>query len=232
LALTKRSNRMPKPSDQPPSGQPPAAHDGDTEQRILDAAHAVFLRRGTAGARMQEIADEAGVNKALLHYYFRSKDRLAEAVFQRVARTLFPPVLAVMGSPIPLDEKVRRFVALELDTLARSPFVPAYLIAEMNQHPDRVGQFIHALVGVPIDAAAGQMRAALQAQIDAGVAAGTLRPIAAPQFMVNLIALCVFPFAARPLMAVALGLDGAAFDAFIARRKVELPEFFLNALRP
>jgi len=57
-----------------PSSQ---ARDGDTEQRILDAAHTVFLRRGTAGARMQEIAKEAAVNSALLHYYFRSKERLA-----------------------------------------------------------------------------------------------------------------------------------------------------------
>ena len=57
--------------------------DGDTEQRILDAAHAVFVRRGTAGTRMQEIAAEAGVNQALLHYYFRNKEQLARAAFER-----------------------------------------------------------------------------------------------------------------------------------------------------
>ena len=61
--------------------------DDGTEQRILDAADAVFVRRGTDGARMQEIAAEAGVNKALLHYYYRTKDGLAEAVFRRVAGT-------------------------------------------------------------------------------------------------------------------------------------------------
>src|SRR5205809_116474 len=73
--LTKRSNQMVK---HPITPEPVA---DDTESRILDAAHAVFLRSGTAGARMQEIADEAGVNKALLHYYFRNKERLAGAVF-------------------------------------------------------------------------------------------------------------------------------------------------------
>jgi len=57
--------------------------DRDTEQRILDAAHAVFVRRGSAGARMQEIAAEAGVNQALLHYYFRTKELLARAAFER-----------------------------------------------------------------------------------------------------------------------------------------------------
>src|SRR5258705_12114381 len=76
------------------SSQP---RDRDTEQRILDAAHVVFLRRGSAGARTQEIAREAGVNSALLHYYFRTKDRLAQAVFQRAAMQLMPAVIRRPG---------------------------------------------------------------------------------------------------------------------------------------
>ena len=58
----------------------PLVADGDTESRILEAARRVFIRRGTAGARMQEIAAEAGVNQALVHYYFGSKNALAERV--------------------------------------------------------------------------------------------------------------------------------------------------------
>src|SRR3712207_6432967 len=104
--------------------QRPAAPDGDTEQRILDAARAVFVRRGTAGARMQEIAEEAGVNQALLHYYFRSKDRLAEAVFRQVAGRLLPSVLELLGSDAPIEDKVERFVHLYLDAFVRSPFLP------------------------------------------------------------------------------------------------------------
>src|SRR2546427_3435581 len=72
--------------------------DGLTEQRILDAAHAVFLRRGTAGARMQEIAAEAGVNQALLHYYFRTKERLSHGAFERAAMQLMPAVIGVLSS--------------------------------------------------------------------------------------------------------------------------------------
>src|SRR4029450_7812802 len=97
-----------------PRGQPPAV-DRDTEDRILEAAHAVFLRRGTAGARMQEIAEEAGVNQALLHYYFRSKDRLSRAAFERAAAEFMPAVIAVLASDVELDVKVRRVVELELD---------------------------------------------------------------------------------------------------------------------
>src|SRR4029077_10489968 len=89
----------------------------DTEQRILDAAHRVFLRRGSAGARTQEIADEAGVNKALLHYYFRSKERLASAVFARAASRLLPPVIATLASDEELETKIERVIEIELDVL-------------------------------------------------------------------------------------------------------------------
>src|SRR5258708_8126114 len=87
--------------------------DRGTEQRILDAANVVFLRRGTAGARMEEIAREAGVNQALLHYYFRTKDRLAEAVFRRAAQQLLPSLIEILSSPIDLEEKVAGVVQLE-----------------------------------------------------------------------------------------------------------------------
>src|SRR3954470_15609562 len=95
--------------------------DGDTEQRILDAAHAVFVRRGTAGARMQEIAAEAGVNQALLHYYFRNKEQLARAAFERAARGLMPAVIQVLAGPGELEDKVRRMVAIEIEHLKRAP---------------------------------------------------------------------------------------------------------------
>src|SRR5258708_3365012 len=89
-----RRLRRAAPRRSPRTSAPRAVpRDGQTEQKILDAAHAVFVRSGTAGARTQEIAREAGVNSALLHYYFRTKDRLAQAVFQRAAMQLVPAVI-------------------------------------------------------------------------------------------------------------------------------------------
>src|SRR5581483_12265009 len=98
--------------------------DSDTERAILDAAHAVFVRRGTAGARTQEIAKEAGVNQALLHYYFRTKERLAEAVFTRAACELFPRVLGILASDASLEDKVARVVDVELTQLLQTPYLP------------------------------------------------------------------------------------------------------------
>jgi len=219
-----------------PSGKrrPPSRpqRDGDTEKRILDAAHVVFLRSGTAGARTQEIAAEAGVNSALLHYYFRSKERLAEAVFQRAAGELFPVVVSILRSERPLDEKVRRVIAIELDRLTRTPYLPAYIISELAYHPERIHSLLAALTGSRPEALGQTVAETIQAQIRAEVRAGRMRPIATEQFLVNLLSLCIFPFAAQPMLAGLLGLDGERFARFIRDRKRELPEFFMRALRP
>jgi len=69
-------------------------------------------------------------------------------------------------------------------------------------------------------------------QIDERVRTGTLAPIAPEQFLINIISLCVFPFAARPIIMVALGLDAKGFDRFIAQRRETLPPFVARALRP
>ena len=208
------------------------APDPDTEQRILDAAHAVFIRRGTAGARMQDIADEAGVNKALLHYYFRSKSRLADAVFQRVAVRIFGRLSETAGSDMDLDEKVRRIIAIYLDQLSKTPYVPAYVISELNQHPERSRQFLEAIR--PAGSAKGPppFLVKLASQIEARVRAGTMRPMSPSQFIANIASLCVFPFAAKPLLCAVLELDERHFKAFIEERKLGLPEFFLSGLRP
>lgn len=210
---------------------PRADADKHTEQRILQAAHKVFTRRGTAGARMQEIAAEAGVNQALLHYYFRSKDRLAEAVFRQAASRLVPSVLRLLSSDAALEAKVQQFVELYIDTVRQSPFLPGYILSELHHHPERLAALATAGNANPahvVDA----LLLRLGAQLREGVEAGRIRPIAPEQFVVNLLGLVVIPFVARPLLDVALDFDDAAFDRFLDTRRAELPGFILNALRP
>jgi TetR/AcrR family transcriptional regulator len=181
------------------------SRDGDTEQRILDAAHEVFLRRGTAGARMQEIAKEADVNPALLHYYFRTKER---------------------------EAKVEQVVDVELQQLQTTPYLPGYILSELTHHPERIRQLFSSVTGVTPTEIGKRVFKVLGAQIDARVKAGRMHPIAPEQFAINLLALCVFPFAARPMVMALAGLDQAGFNQFIERRRRELAPFFLRALRP
>ena len=208
------------------------ADDSETERRILDAARAVFIRRGTAGARMQEIAAEAGVNQALLHYYYRSKERLSAAVFQQVASRLFPAVLGILGSELSLDDKIDGLIATYIDNLVQNPFLPGYLLSELHHDPERVTQFLAAVSGGAPHTVIASAFTVLGRQIKERVDAGTMRPIAPQQFAVNLISLCIFPFAARPMLSILMGMDNAAFTRFMEQRRWELPSFFRSALRP
>ena len=210
----------------------PRAPDRETEQRILDAARAVFVRKGTAGARMQEIAAEAGVNQALLHYYFRSKERLSAAVFQQFATRLFPSLIETLGSELPIEAKIDRFVALYLDNLQQTPFLPAYLISELHHHPERVEQMLASVAGGSPGTVMRPLFRKLETQIAEQVRAGRMRPMAAEQFAANLLSLCIFPFAARPMFRIMFEMDDPRFAAFIERRKQEIPVFFRHAIRP
>lgn len=211
--------------------QPPL-RDADTENRILEAACRVFIKHGTAGARMQEIAREAGVNQALLHYYFRTKERLSVAVFGLVARRMFPGLIQILGSDATLDKKIDGITGLYLDTLTKSPFIPGYLIAEMHHHPDRLPQLLSSALGTdPSPIVAGAL-SRLETQIHTEVAAGRMRPITPEEFAINLMALCIFPFAARPMISFIFGMDDPAFSRFIKKRKTALPELYKRVLRP
>jgi TetR/AcrR family transcriptional regulator len=204
----------------------------DTEARILEAARAVFIRRGTAGARMQEIAAEAGVNQALLHYYFRSKDQLGAAVFSQMASRLFPALLQVLSSDASLDAKIEQIVTVYHENLTRNPFLPGYVLAELQYHPERIQTVMAKIGGGEPRSVIGPVFLRLNEQIQAEVNAGRMRPITARDFVVNLVSLCIFPFAARPMLSMMLGLDEGTFPTFIAERSRTLAAFYRNALRP
>lgn len=210
----------------------PSDRDGETEEKILQAARTVFVRRGTAGARMQEIADEAGVNQALLHYYFRSKDRLAQAVFRDVAGRMVPAIVAVFGAESSIEQKVVQFVHLYIDVVRQSPFIPGYIVSELHFNPERLTALASEIAGSHPANVMQSFLPRLGAQIDQQVHIGAMRSIAPDQFLVNLVALCVFPFVARPVLNIVFGQDDAEFSRFLDERREELPDFILNALRP
>jgi AcrR family transcriptional regulator len=178
---------------------------------------------------MQEIADEAGVNKALLHYYYRTKEGLSLAVFERAAMTLLSEVLPVMASDITLEEKIEAFVVKELTILMERPYLPGYIISELTHHPERLVSIFSKLSGNRVQTL---VLPKLRAQIRERVEAGTLAPISAEQFLITCISCCVFPFAARPLLTALLDFGPKGFDRFIEQRKKELPEFLKRALKP
>jgi len=194
-----------------------------TEEQILEAAKKIFQEQGFAGARMQEIADEAGINKSMLHYYFRSKDKLFQKVFQESVRQFFPVIFNVLASDLALVSKIEKLVETYYDIFREHPHLPRFVIHEMNQHPNRFKEFIkEAGIEVP---------AKFIKQIRAEVEAGEMKPIQPQEFIINTIGLCVFPVIAKPMIETVFQMDDEQYRQFLEKRKKELPTFILNAVK-
>ena len=206
--------------------------DRDTEARILAAARTVFIRRGTSGARLQEIAAEAGVNQALVHYYFGSKDDLAERVFIEAAQTLVPAFAPIPVPGMVFEDLITAFVQGYIDAVRQAPFIPGYVLSEATHHPERLETLMRTAIGTVPREVAARTFPIVERMIAERVAQGTLRPMNVQQLLVNVMALSVFPFVARPMLAAAFGFDDESFHAFLDERREDLPRFIINALRP
>ena len=193
-----------------------------TEELILEAAQAVFLEKGLAGARMQEIADRAGINKALLHYYFRSKEKLSELIITRAVGALLPRVLAVLETDQDLFAKIRQVAGEYVTFVSRNSFMPLFIINEVNRNP----QFF-------LKASVQHEKARIDTfrrQVEEAVAQGRIRPISSAQLLMNLMSLVMFPFLGKPIFQVALGLSEGDFQLEMERRRTEVAEFVIRAI--
>ncbi|MBL7994734.1 TetR/AcrR family transcriptional regulator [bacterium] len=194
----------------------------EAENKIKEAARKIFHRRGFDGARMQEIADEAQINKAMLHYYFRSKDKLFEAVFKEAAMKLFPVVILIIESDLDVDEKIKKLIHNYIDFIIDNPYVPGFVLHELTQNPERMKHFVASNV---------LMRPQkFFSQIQEGIDSGKYIPIAPLQLMVTIVASCIFPFVAKPMLHTLFGLDQDDFGEFIEQRKEQMTQFILNGL--
>ena len=224
--LTKRLNPMDKMTDlmsSQPSGGSKIEADS-TEQKIFDAAHEVFTQKGMDGAKMQEIADRAGINKALLHYYYRTKEKLYETVARAVIGKAVPVIRQMFEGEQPLEEKIRRFVDFYIGLISHNTFIPVFIISEINKHPDRFFETIF-----PREMPRPEV---FFRQVEEAAAAGRIRPISPKHLIVNIISLCVFPFVGKPMLRLVLGMSAGETRLFLEERKTEVTNFVLAALRP
>ena len=195
----------------------------ETEEKIFKAAQDVFQLKGFAGARMQEIADEAGINKSMLHYYYRSKEKLFLQVFRRSVQKIFPKLLSILDSADPLKKKTERIVDFYFTTFENNPVLPAFVIHEMNQHPERFREFIKAM-GVSLPESFAQ-------QIYNEVKKGRIYPMEPVHFVTHIVSLCIMPFVARNMLQALFHMDDTMYHEFLNQRKEMLPDLIFNGIR-
>lgn len=186
----------------------------ETENRILEAAKMVFFSKGLDGARMQEIADEAGINKALLHYYFRSKDKLFEAIFAATFTQFFPKVDQLTLSNRTLKEKLSEFIDIYIQLLRDNPQLPMFVVREINRDPEAILILMQRnLPGKNILEIFHQFAAQMQSECN-------MTQAEALHTLINIISMCVFPFIGRPLLKqMFFKQDNNRFEEFISQRK-------------
>jgi len=194
-----------------------------TEQKITDAARKVFIEKGFDGARMQHIANEAGINKALLHYYFRSKEKLFDAIFYDIFRQFMPKVGIIMSADVPIFDKIRVFVSHYVDMLLNNPFLPAFVLHELSRRPEKILNVIKDT---------GVNPEVLNNFLKNEAEKGHIVYIEAAHLMVNIIGMCVFPFVGRPIVqGFILGGSSEKYGQFLNERKEKITEFVINALK-
>ena len=160
--------------------------DTTTEAAILNAAKSIFQRKGMDGARMQEIANEAGINKALLHYYYRSKQLLFEAVFKNAFKLLAPQLNKVLNSDDSLNDKIKNFTKNYISFTIKHPYLPNFIINELNRNPE----FVQKLTSEKHFPTITKFKQ----QVTENVENGIIKPIKAEQLLIHILALNIFPF--------------------------------------
>ena len=199
--------------------------DLSTEQKILEAAKKVFIQKGLDGTRLDGIAKEAGINKALLHYYFRSKENLFETIFDQMIEKVVPDFTLIVESKKPIEEKIELFVHRYIDFVSLNPQIPIFLITELNRNPERMKDILSRTQNF------GKMQQ-FAFQMITEMQVGRIKSFNPLHLILHIISLCVFPYIAKPVLQAILQIKDEDLNVILQQRKEEVSRFLHEALRP
>jgi len=188
----------------------------------MQAAKKLFTQKGFAAIRTRDIAKEAGINLALLNYYFRSKEKLFDIVMMDNFRQFIKGITVnLTNESISMEEKLRQFIGAYIDFLSANPDLPMFILNEIRNNPAGIARQLNDEVA--------PVRAHMFRQLQEAGKQGKINPIDPFHFIANLIGLTVFPFVARPLLQKVTGVTDEQFLAFMQERKELVPKW-INAI--
>jgi len=200
------SNRMAK--------QTAKKADISTEEKIKEAARKVFTQKGYAATRTRDIAEEAGINLALLNYYFRSKEKLFEIVILEKMQILLGKLgPTLMDERTSLEQKVEQIAEQYIDTLIANPDIPLFVLGEIRNHPDKFANMIRTKTKI-VDSAMFKQIAERRPDID---------PL---HFIFNMLGLIIFPFIGKPLLQLVAGITKDHAITLMNERKQLIKKWF------
>ncbi len=198
--------------------------DLSTEEKIKNAARIIFHQKGFAATRTRDIAEEAGINLALLNYYYRSKEKLFAIIMQESLAAFFQTVSSVMNDETTsLEKKIELFVSNYIDLLLVEPDIPLFLLSEVRSNPDE-------LLG-KLNIRELFQHSAFMKQYRAGVESGKIAPVHPMHFMMNVMGLTVFPFIGNPMLKMVGGMSQQQFETMMKERKALIPKWVKTMLK-
>lgn len=172
---------------------------------------------------MQAIADAASINKAMLHYYYRSKEELFKAVFQRDMKAFLPRIVMILTSEHSLFEKIRNFTDQYIAFFQANPSLPAFIVTELSQNPEKLVQGLIEENTIDL--------APFFEQVKTESEKGNIREIPPEHLLVNLVSMSIFPFVGKPLLQRLLEMEEEEFQDFMETRKKEVADFVIDSIR-
>ena len=167
----------------------------DTEQKILAAATEVFLEKGHDGARMQEIADKAGINKALLHYYFRSKQKLFRTVFKIEAQAMLSSIFTHLSPADKFEVFLRKFISGYLKNISTRKNIMRFILWELEKAPEEVASWFFEVF-----TDSGFHGNPLILRVEKAIQDKEIQPVDPKDFVLSLLGMCIFPYVAEPML--------------------------------
>jgi AcrR family transcriptional regulator len=195
-----------------------------TEEKMKAAAKLVFIAKGFSGCTSREIAKEAGMNVALVNYYFRSKNKLFQLIFQAVMDEFFESMVSVFSSDLSIKDKLKILIEREYDFLSKYPEIPRFIINELSRKNNDVLTVTHIL---PKIYDTGVITQALEAQKK-----GEMRKLDMVGITLLVISNCQYPFMAKPLIQNLHSLSDEQYIKHLDGYKVLVSEMIINYLFP
>lgn len=195
----------------------------DTETKIKEVARRVFLEYGYEGTKIRQIADEAGVNLAMVNYYFRSKEQLFKSIYLETFREFIGRIAVLVNEETPLEVKIWKIVDRYTDFILENPSVPTFILSEMRQ--DGPAFFQEMKIKGLIDGSYFRRQLIEEAE------KGNIRPVEPIQVIVIIMSNIVFPVMAQPIISYVGSLDTNGFRQFMETRKRMIPEMIMAYLR-
>ncbi|HEU4496723.1 MAG TPA: TetR/AcrR family transcriptional regulator [Flavobacterium sp.] len=195
-----------------------------TEEQILVAAFNVFVEKGFENTKMQDIADQAGIKRTVLNYYFRTKELLYKKIAKTILKQALPNMLKILNSDLPFEQKIEEFVENYINLGLKNPHMPLFIINELNH----LGP---AFIEEMLDGKKPEINTFIE-HVKDEMKKGNIIAINPVQVPLHIVSLCAFPIIGKPMVKLITNSDEKQYNELIQERKKEVVRFVLKGLKP